>query len=212
MAYDFNGTSNHIEAATPAVTTHPVTLACWFNSDTDAATQALVSVTNAGGQERWILQAAGAVAGDYIRATSSASNVSSFAESLSGYSVNTWHHAAGVFASNSSRRAFIDGIGGTAETTTRLVGTVTNTRIGVTVGGGVRTQYTNGRIAEVGIWNAALTDAEISSLAKGIKPTEISPDNLVFYAPLIRDVADYVGNLTLTTTGAIVADHTRRYG
>jgi hypothetical protein len=53
----------------------------------------------------------------------------------------------------------------------------------------------DGRTAEVGIWNAALTAAEIASLAKGMTPDKIRPQSLVFYAPLVRDLIDVRGGL-----------------
>lgn len=210
MAYDFDGTDDYIEAASAVVAGSPLTLACWFNSDSATANQTLVSITNAGGQERFILRASGAVTGDPIQAISVAGNNSSAADSATGYSANTWHHAAAVFASATSRVAYIDGVGGTAETTSRTVGTLTTTRIGVTVGAGVRTQYMNGRLAEVAVWNVALDAAEIAALADGYRPSLIRPDSLRMYVPLIREVADYSRAVSLTTSGPVVAVHTRR--
>ena len=62
------------------------------------------------------------------------------------------------------------------------------------------------------MWNAALTDAEIASLAKGYKPTRIRPQSLVFYAPLIRDLQDTRGSLAITNNNsATVANHPRVY-
>ncbi len=70
----------------------------------------------------------------------------------------------------------------------------------------------DGRIAEVGIWNAALTAEEIASLAKGMTCDKVRPQNLVFYAPLVRDLVDQKGGLTITNNnGATVADHPRVY-
>lgn len=72
--------------------------------------------------------------------------------------------------------------------------------------------FFDGRIAEVGIWNAALTAAEIASLAKGMTCDKVRPQNLVFYAPLVRDLIDQKGGLTITNNnGATVANHPRIY-
>ena len=68
--------------------------------------------------------------------------------------------------------------------------------------------FFNGLLAEVGIWNAALSPAEIASLAKGVTCDKIRPQNLVFYAPLIRDLLDQKGGKTITNNnGATVANH-----
>ena len=84
-----------------------------------------------------------------------------------------------------------------------LVGARRNTTIAL--------HYT-GRIADAAIWNAALTAAEIASLAKGMTCDKIRPQNLVFYAPLVRDLNDQKGGLTITNNNAAtVAAHTRVY-
>ena len=70
----------------------------------------------------------------------------------------------------------------------------------------------NGLIAEVGIWNAALTAAEVASLAKGMTCDKVRPQNLVFYAPLVRDLIDQKGGLVITNNNAAtVANHPRVY-
>lgn len=67
-------------------------------------------------------------------------------------------------------------------------------------------------MAEVGIWNVALTQPEIASLAKGITCDKIRPQNLVFYAPLVRDLIDAKGGRAITNNnGATVAPHPRIY-
>jgi hypothetical protein len=72
--------------------------------------------------------------------------------------------------------------------------------------------FGNGQYAEVGVWHEPLTAAEIASLAKGMTCDKIRPQNLVFYAPLVRDLVDVKGGLTITNNnGATVANHPRVY-
>ena len=67
-------------------------------------------------------------------------------------------------------------------------------------------------MAEVGIWNAALTAAEVASLAKGMTCDKVRPQSLVFYAPLVRDLIDQKGGLIITNNNtATVAVHPRVY-
>ena len=69
-----------------------------------------------------------------------------------------------------------------------------------------------GRIADAAIWNAALTASEIASLAKGMTCDKVRPQSLVFYAPLVRDLQDVRGGLTITNNNtATVANHPRVY-
>jgi hypothetical protein len=70
----------------------------------------------------------------------------------------------------------------------------------------------DGKFAEVGIWSAALTVDEIRSLSKGMTCDKVRPQSLVFYAPLVRDLIDYKGGLTITNNNtATVAVHPRVY-
>jgi hypothetical protein len=83
--------------------------------------------------------------------------------------------------------------------------------VGAFVRGNVVTFY-NGEVAEVGIWNVALTAAEIASLAKGMTCDKVRPQSLVFYAPLVRELQDVKGGLTITNNNtATVANHPRVY-
>lgn len=70
----------------------------------------------------------------------------------------------------------------------------------------------NGYVAECALWNTALTDAEIESLAKGFSPRRIRPQSLVFYAPLLRNLQDLRQGLALTAVNSpTVASHPRVY-
>ena len=84
--------------------------------------------------------------------------------------------------------------------------------IGTDRNNNTNTALLSGRVADVGVWNVALTDAEVASLAKGMTCDKIRPQNLVFYAPLIRDLIDQKGGLTITNNNAAtVATHPRVY-
>jgi hypothetical protein len=128
--------------------------------------------------------------------------------STASYTQNTWHHCAGIWPSNSSRTSYLDGVASTAATLT------INTSPQVIYVGAFDNSSDRfaGQLAEVGIWNAALTAAEIASLAKGMTCDKIRPQSLVFYAPLVRDLIDQKGGLTITNNnGATVATHPRVY-
>ena len=71
--------------------------------------------------------------------------------------------------------------------------------------------YFNGSIADVGIWNEALTANEITSLSKGFPCRLVRPSALVFYSRLIRNVMDIRNGVALSElgTGTTVSDHPR---
>lgn len=75
--------------------------------------------------------------------------------------------------------------------------------------------YFHGYIAEAAAWDVVLSDDEIRSLADGIKPPMIRPDNLKMYFPGIRETQQELsGGLTFENQNSVgaTADHPRRYG
>ena len=212
MAYDFNGTSQSLQTASAPVSTLPITMACWFNSTSDTSAQTLISIANStGGFGGARLIAEGTQAGDPIKADYTNGGGTGFARTTSGYTANNWHHACGVYTSKSSRSAYLDG--GSSATDTSFISEFASNAL--TIAGrfnnGTIGLFAVGRIAEVGIWNAALTAAEIASLAKGMTCDKVRPSALVFYAPLVRQLLDAKGGLTIINNGATVANHPRIY-
>lgn len=211
MAYDFNGTSDYMEATAGAVTAVPLTLAAWFYTST-AANPSIMSVAASAGGHRWSLVAAGAVAGDPIRAFTESGGTTNSADTTSGWSNNTWTHACAVFSANNNRRAYINGGSEGTNTTTRTptAGLIDRTTIGSSyTSAGARASFP-GRVAEACVWNAALTIPEIEALARGVRPSLIRPQNLVFYTPIVREAIDISRGLSLTVSGASVIEHPRR--
>ena len=132
------------------------------------------------------------------------------AETTTGYSVNTWHHAAGTFTSTTARAAFIDG--GSKGTDTTSIVPANENRISIgRWGDSTPGNYMSGRICEVGLWDVVLTDDEISALARGVTPNRVRPANLKGYWPvwgLHSPEIDLSGNgNSLAVTGAVKADH-----
>jgi hypothetical protein len=70
------------------------------------------------------------------------------------------------------------------------------------------TLFIDGPIAFVGLWGAALTDAEMSALGKGFHPMLIRPGALVLAADLTRTTQARQG-FTVTSSGLTVADNPR---
>jgi hypothetical protein len=214
MAYDFNGTNQSLQTASAPASALPITMACWFYSSSTTASQTLLSIGNTTGDFRGPrLIAEGAAAGDPIRADYTVGSANGIARTTSGYSQNIWHHACGVYESTASRTAYLDGGSSATNTASVTEALVVNT---LTVGGrflgGSIGLFAVGRIAEVGIWNVALTADEIASLADGMTCDKVRPQSLVFYAPLVRSLQDIRRGLTITNNNtATVANHPRVY-
>lgn len=209
MAYAFSSASSqYLEAPSSPVSAYPVTLAVWFYANNNTATEAIFAVDTDGGDSRLQLVRNGA----QLIAQSISFTTSQNAVANGTYSANAWFHAAGVFGSATSRVAYLNGSAGTLLTANVAVSGMNRVTIGsrrTSSGLGV---YFNGRVAEVGIWNVALTAGEIASLAKGFTCDKIRPESLVFYAPLVRDIIDVRGGLAITNNNsATVANHPRVY-
>lgn len=200
-----DASSEYMFASSGLVSDEPLTMACWFNTDTTSLGQVLMSAGNNGADGAWFLRASGDVANDPVAAhKNSDAGVSSSAVSSTGYTANTWHHAAAVFTSNTSRAAFIDG--GSKGTNATSVGDPSPDFLSI---GAIRrdtaSNFVSGMIAEAAVWSIALSDAEVALLASGCSPLFVRPESLIFYLPLISlggggTQADWIGGLTMTET------------
>ena len=215
MAYDFNGSSQHLSTASSPIDTltYPFAIACQFRPSNTTSTGVIVSLAPSTGSY-WSVVAAGTIAGDPVAAYHSSGTVAANAGlSTSGYSASVWNHGCAVFSSVSSRTAYLNGdAAGTNTTTASKLLAATEINIAARRLNGALGTYFNGQVAEVGIWNAALTQPEIASLAGGMTCDKVRPQSLVFYAPLVRNLQDVKGGLTITNNNtATVAAHPRVY-
>jgi hypothetical protein len=210
MAYNFAGSSTqYLEVGSAPASSVPLTMACRFFASSPSTLASLMALNRPDNPSRFqlILNASNVVAG--VVDASGTGGADSTAGTVAS---NTWSHAAGVFTSNTSRTAYLDGAAGGANTANIVPSGLNRLYVGTLRGSVGLAIFFTGLIAEAGIWNAALTAAEIASLAKGMTPDKIRPQSLVFYAPLVRDLIDVRGGLTITNNNsATVADHPRVY-
>ena len=86
-----------------------------------------------------------------------------------------------------------------------FVGTPNMARIGERAG-----SHYQGSIWDVAKYNAALTDDELIAMAIGGRPPDVRAAGLAFYAPLTRELTEWVGGATLTAVNSpTVADSGR---
>ena len=213
MAYKFAISSSQYLTATLTSLSEPFTLACWFNTSDNTNIHVLLGIQNISNGHRSNIYATGNVSGDPAQAATTVGGTAAISNSASAYSLNTWQHCAGVFTTNSSRLVYLDGVAGTTNTTATSPSYGTPTiGIGARHNGTVWGLFGDANTAECGIWNVALTADEIASLADGMTCDKVRPNALVFYAPLIRNLQDVRGGLTITNNGgATVANHPRVY-
>ena len=157
-----------------------------------------------------MLEADGGAAGDPIKASQAAGGTVNSASTSTGYSTGVWTHAAAVFATTTSRTAYINGgSSGTSTSTRNNPSGLDSVSIG-RLGYSTPINYLNGRTAEVGVWNVELTATEIATLAKGVSPLLVRADALVSYWPIVGRTSpeiDLMGAHPLTLTGTVQVDH-----
>jgi len=114
-----------------------------------------------------------------------------------------WFHVAGAW-DGSDLGVFLEGIeDGSASDTGSFISNTAPVRIGAGSGGAGTEEPFDGDIGHCAIYGVGLTPGEIQSLAAGVSPPKIRPDDLLFYAPLNgRDPEyDIIGGLDLTVNG-----------
>lgn len=210
MAIDFNGTSSYIEATSAVATAVPLTLSAWFYADSNTVNQTILGLTASGATNaRFTLQCQNT---GYLRAAVQAGGSTAGADTTATINTGEWQHGCAVFTGNANRAVYLNG-GNSGTNTTSLTpsaAALNRTNIGTQWRNQARENFFDGRVAEVGIWDVALSLAEIESLADGYNPQRIRPQSLVFYSPIIRNVVDLRKGLSLTTNVTSVIEHPRR--
>ncbi len=195
--------------------TGQLTLACWAKSSGSYATnRGLVSKYIGATTQRsyaFYIDASGFVGFALsTNGTFQAANVITGSTAIG----TDWAHAAAVVTPSSRQELFLNAASGAVKTSSVLASIHSGTApllIGQQFSNLAENTF-DGLIAEVGIWNAALTTAEVTSLAKGMTCDKVRPQSLVFYAPLVRNLQDVKGGLTITNNNtATVANHPRVY-
>lgn len=209
MARLFNGTNDALRSTSTPVTTAGFTMACRFRQ-TSSAGQLLMSVGVNGGIDRFQIFTSGPATQAVVAQTIQSGGMNGTAIVSGVPSAGQWHHAAGVFASSTSRTAYWNGTAGTPDTISSAPSGVNSIVIGAryntTLGA-----YFGGALAEAAIWNVELTADEIAAHAADVSADQIRPGSLVYYADLIRDVRDLRGGLAISElgTGTTVFEHPR---
>lgn len=117
---------------------------------------------------------------------------------------DTWYRVGGTF-DGTNVKAYLNGAletttaGGAASVGVNPAFSVLSNVVGAS-------HFWAGTIGEAALWSVALDAAEFAALGKGWSPLFIRPASLIYYLPLVRDIADFKG-AALTTVGTTIADH-----
>ena len=202
MSRSFNAVSGRLQTTAPA-TVAPLTLSTWATAGAGADSRRLVTLGidgSANNQFSIELRAASVIRAEALSVGGANSQTTATMPRD-----DTWHHVAGVFASTTSRIAYLDGVAGTENTTLVAPSGATDLIIGEEAAA-AGDQTWRGLMSHVAIWNVALTAAEMLMLGEGrLSPLRVRPQSLVFYTPFLgRDSTeiDTIGARTLSVTSA----------
>jgi len=170
----------------------PLTMACWFYDEGGAITDndvCMLQIQDASDASNYFRLGHSDVdhpAHNHVMVSVNSGATFQVAVTSTSYSLDAWHHAVGVIRTSTDREVWLDGGGNVLDTVASgapaNIDSITIGREGDSTPG----DEWNGALAEVAVWDAELTQAEISALAMGYSPSMIQPWNLVFYAPLIK--------------------------
>lgn len=155
----------------------PFTVAGWFYIYDSTAYRAMFTLY-LDSANHYIMQA---TTGNQIQAYTEAINIHDEAVTTTTFEDNTWNHAFASFPATNRRIARLNAGGEDIETTDRVPLLPDETYIGIR---GTASDM-NGRLAELAVWDTALTHAENWQLSNGVPPIFIRPQNLVAYWPLV---------------------------
>ena len=200
----------YLTTTSTPISSGPLTICAFGTINTTGTVKTLVSIESGNSNILYQLFVSGTqnLALDIVGSSGSATLVFNPPVSFT----QTYFHACAVVNSANSRLLYLNGLPSATNTTNVGTTAVNRINIGSRYYAGALGGYQNGIIAEVGIWSAALTAAEVASLAKGMTCEKIRPQNLVFYAPLVRELIDQKGGLVITNNNAATAaNHPRVY-
>jgi hypothetical protein len=211
MARNFpNSTASRLTLASSAITAAPVTIVAWVRLTAVGTVGRVIAGVNnsASASARNAFQLVMNTTETILARTGDGASFNS-SETAGTLTAGAWAHAGAVFASATSRTAYLDGTAATPDTNSRVPSGINQTTIGLTShSSGTLANPWNGEIAEVGIWDVALGDAEMKALAKGISPLLIRPASLVYYWPILgkyNPEIDRISGGALTVTGTTQA-------
>ena len=207
--------SGVIRCGSALVAAAPLTMACWgYNSSFATGNGCLgVVCASAGDHDRQLFKLTTGSTGTIIARVGDGAG-SDAATTTAGAADSTWFHAAMVIESATMRAAFLNGGNKGTNAASRVpsgidrvsFGRQDNASVAPQVWGlGVSTAY----MAEMALWNIALTDEDVAALAKGFSPRLVRPNALVAYLPGIRDLRDVRGSAFTISGSLTAADHCR---
>lgn len=130
------------------------------------------------------------------------------ADTTVGMTAGVWHHIMGVYASTTSRSAFLDGANKVTNTSLAVPAGLNTTWIGELDDGSPSDRF-SGDLARAAFWDVALVDQNVATVANGWSPRQVAIDNLIAYYPVNGQATEpnIVGTgFNMTVAGTTVSE------
>ncbi len=169
---------------------YPFSVSCFYNTDAAAVTQqALFCITDLVTNADYVfLQRHGSAVGTpneiAVVINSTEDGAKQAFSDVGDTGANVWNQAGCVCSSTTSAYAYLNGVPGAIDATDVEIGNLGDTVLGALSIQAATLYYFSGILAEVGVWNVALTTIEMAMLAAGYSPLFVRSANLVQYWPL----------------------------
>lgn len=205
----FDRVDDVLNADSAPITGYPFTMAGWGKTSQIISNQSLIFIADKDVTDHYFdLIFGGGIVGDPLRFLAASGGTTANADTSTGYSADTWHHACAVGTSATDRAVFIDGGSKGTNATSRTPTGLDRISVGARNFSGAPSTFFGGDAAEIAVWNVALSDADVALAAKPVTPFLVHPESLVFYLPIIGQFSpeiDIVGGLNLALTSAPTA-------
>lgn len=181
--------SNWLSNASSPVQAVPFTFGAWvYPTSTASVVDTIVIGDASAGSNYYVIYLnttnGSTVTAGAVTLESAAGGSSVRANTTTTFTVNTWNHVCAVCLSATSKTIYLNG----GSKATIVTSSVPSGALRVTIGGynvaGTLFSPLTGRIADVAIWNTALSDAEVAALAGGTPSSLIRRSNLKAFWPL----------------------------
>jgi hypothetical protein len=160
---------------------YPFALVCWARPATDTTEGVLVSVATSSDTDYFALWFAGNQPGDPFG--TSINIGANFAFTSTGYTINTWHHAAGIWVSSTDHRVLIDAGGkGTDSNTATNSNDINRIRVGVSADS-TPFGYASSDIAEAAVYDLSVFPGATDSDKANYFETRVLPALVMGYSP-----------------------------
>ncbi len=160
-AYSFNGSTSYLTRSSFSHTftqAGSFSVSVWVKKGTTTAGVAIMSGSTASLNFVWLVQCNTSVG---IFGTNKQQSAWFWTNATTNYVLNEWEHYVGVYSANTMtfyRNGVLQG------STNNTHSKVNQTNMPIWIGRGVSGNYFNGSIDDIGIWNRALTPAEVVTL------------------------------------------------